>query len=120
MKKFRDLIKNPVFMNTLTDKMTPFNERYNEWSEKMVQAYRESGRVIKRNKYCSKEERVLRKKYKELRKIKNNTKNNTNIHNEIEQVKEEIIAAEGRRINNTVTVTTGEYSSDNEKEKWSH
>ena len=105
MKKIRDLIKNPIFRNTLTDKMTPFNERYSEWSEKMVQAYRESGRVIKRNKYCTKEERLLRKKCKELRKIKNDTKKNTNRHDEIEQVKEEIIAAKGRRINNTVVKT---------------
>jgi len=46
-----------------------FKEKYKTWSKMVVQAYDMSGKTMKPRKNCSKEERILQKRYKELRKI---------------------------------------------------
>ena len=101
MAKFRQLLAEPILLETLRNKSEQFEERYSKWSEMVVTAYQQSGRQTKQRKFGSKEERILQKQYKELRRLQRTERDRREeLKTEIQQLKEEIAAAEGRRLNN--------------------
>ena len=95
--KFRELLGDTPFQKILGDTELDFNERYNTWSKMVVQAYEKAGKEVKQRKNRTKEERLLQNKYKELR--RHQRQKGEDLREEINNIREEILAAEGRQIN---------------------
>uniref|UniRef100_A0A7M5VCA9 Reverse transcriptase domain-containing protein n=1 Tax=Clytia hemisphaerica TaxID=252671 RepID=A0A7M5VCA9_9CNID len=113
MKRFEEMLKDKKFKEVLNNAKEGMSRRYEQWSEMVAQAYENAGKKVTPRNGQSKEERLLNQKYKNLRKIQNQQGEDKNLTEEIQKVKEEILEAEGRRINNTVVRAVQEMKKKN-------